>query len=59
MLSFSHWRSRLASLAVIGQTQVRFLVVTVLSVQTIEFASRYDRDENSCDLRCNVLSVLT
>ena len=43
-LSFSHWRSRLASLAVTGQTQVRFLVVTVLSVLTIEFASRYDRD---------------
>ena len=34
-LSFSHWRSRLASLAVTGQTQVRFLVVTVLSVLTI------------------------
>ena len=34
-LSFSHWRSRLASLAVTGQTQVRFLVVRVLSVLTI------------------------
>ena len=43
-LSFSHWRSRLASLAVTGQTQVRFLVVTVLSVLTIEFASRHDQD---------------
>ena len=43
-VSFSHWRSRLASLAVTGQTQVRFLVVTLLSVLTIEIASSDDPD---------------